>query len=55
MLVSGWVGYLCPGVPGVLVSLGIQAGFVVSPLILDMLEYLESRTATEVWGIGFAV
>lgn len=49
--VSGLVGHLCPGNPGVQVTLGISAGFSVSPVILEVLENLENRNATVLWAV----
>lgn len=48
-VVSGWAGYLCPGVAGVPVLPSIGTRFGVSPVVLDVSEYLGSRAATGVW------
>jgi hypothetical protein len=44
-LVFGWAAYLHPGVPRVPVTPGIGAGFGVSPVILDVSEYLGSQSS----------
>lgn len=43
---SGWVSYLCPGVPGVSITPHIGVRFAVSPVTVNVPKYLGS------WAIG---